>query len=190
MKNMIPKDKLIPVLLIAVTAIMVSCDKTREERGREYMPDMYHSPAYDTYEESKRTDDGKSALKPVEGTVPRHRIPYPYPATFKARAKAGEELENPVKLTSKVLEEGKKQYETFCINCHGEQGNGEGYLYTSGKYKVKPKSIVTEQWKERPGGEIFHVITVGQGLMGAHGPQIEPKDRWKIVHYIQQKLQK
>jgi len=190
MKTSATNNKLIIVLFLSFAAAFSSCDRTRLDKGREYMPDMYHSPAYDTYEETKQTEDGKSALKPVEGTVPRHRIPYPYPATFEARAKAGKELKNTIDLTSQVLKEGKKQYEIFCINCHGEKGNGEGNLYTSGKYKVKPKSIVTEQWKKRPGGEIFHVITVGQGLMGAHGAQIEPEDRWKIVHYIQQKLQK
>lgn len=189
MKTMKNYSGLIPLLIVVVLFLTGSCDRTRTERGHEYMPDMYHSPAYDTYEASERTETGSSALMPVEGTVPRHRIPYPYPATLEARKKAGKELENPLPLSSDILEEGKKQYEIFCINCHGKQGNGEGHLYTSGKYKVKPKSLVTEAWKERPGGEIFHVITVGQGVMGAHGPQIEPEKRWKIVHYIQQKLQ-
>lgn len=189
---MLENNKPIILLILAFTsaALFSSCDRTRQERGREYMPDMYHSPAYDTYEESEHTEDGKSALKPVEGTVPRHRIPYPYPATFEARAKAGKELQNPIEMTNKVLKEGKEQYEIFCMQCHGSQGKGEGYLYTSKKYMVKPKSLVTEAWENRPGGEIYHVITVGQGVMGAHGPQIEPDDRWKIVHYIQEELQK
>jgi len=33
-------------------------------------------------------------------------------------------------------------------------------------------------------GEIFHTITLGFGSMGAHGAQIRPEDRWKIVLYI------
>jgi mono/diheme cytochrome c family protein len=31
---------------------------------------------------------------------------------------------------------------------------------------------------------IFHVITYGAGLMGAHGSQVSPEDRWKIARYV------
>ncbi len=179
------------ILLISFTLIFItSCDRTRLDRGKEYAPEMAHSLATETYTENDVFEHGSSALKPVEGTVPRDMIPYQFPATFEGREAAGEAFENPVELTAETISEGKKQYEIFCVNCHGEKGDGQGFLYTSGKYVVQPKSLITEQWKERPGGEIFHVITVGQGVMGAHGPQIEPEDRWKIVHYIQEKLQK
>jgi mono/diheme cytochrome c family protein len=33
-------------------------------------------------------------------------------------------------------------------------------------------------------GQIFHIVTHGQGLMPAHGSQVAQEDRWKIVHYI------
>ena len=35
-------------------------------------------------------------------------------------------------------------------------------------------------------GHIFHVITMGKGLMWAHGSQVSPEDRWKIVMYVNQ----
>ena len=31
---------------------------------------------------------------------------------------------------------------------------------------------------------IFHVITYGAGLMGAHGSQVNPDERWKIARYV------
>lgn len=48
---------------------------------------------------------------------------------------------------------------------------------------------MTDIMKATPRGEIFHVITVGFGVMGAHGPQIKQEDRWKIIEYIKVKLQ-
>jgi hypothetical protein len=33
-------------------------------------------------------------------------------------------------------------------------------------------------------GHIFHVITMGKGLMWPHGSQISPEDRWKIAKYV------
>jgi hypothetical protein len=37
-------------------------------------------------------------------------------------------------------------------------------------------------------GEIYHVISRGNGLMSGYGSQIEPDDRWKIILYLR-KLQ-
>ena len=76
------------------------------------------------------------------------------------------------------------------MNCHGENGDGKGFLFTSGKYPYPPASLINEKVKNVPDGEIFHVITVGWGIMGAHGPLIQPDDRWKIVLYIRNSLQK
>ena len=39
-------------------------------------------------------------------------------------------------------------------------------------------------------GEIFHSITVGFGIMGAHGGMIRQEDRWKIILHIRENLQK
>lgn len=179
----------ITITIVAFFLILSGCDRTRQDKGKEYFPDMAHSLATDTYEESTLFDNSSSALKPVEGTVPRKMIPYQFPATFDGREDAGEKLTNPVALNAETLSKGKEQYEIFCVNCHGEKGDGQGYLYTSKKYLVQPKSLITEEWEDLPGGEIYHVITVGQGVMGAHGPQISPENRWKIVHYIQEELQ-
>ena len=46
--------------------------------GYEYAPDMVRSMAYESYSESSLFDDGKSALLPVPGTIPREMIPFQY----------------------------------------------------------------------------------------------------------------
>ena len=33
-------------------------------------------------------------------------------------------------------------------------------------------------------GHIFHVITYGKGRMWPHASQVNPEERWKIVHYV------
>ena len=49
----------------------------------------------------------------------------------------------------------------------------------------KPPSLLTDLIKGYPDGRIFHIITEGQGLMGAYIYQL-PKidDRWAVVNYI------
>ena len=44
--------------------------------------------------------------------------------------------------------------------------------------------------KELKDGAIYHSITVGYGIMGAHGGMIRPEDRWKIILHIRENLQK
>jgi hypothetical protein len=39
-------------------------------------------------------------------------------------------------------------------------------------------------------GEIYHTITVGYGIMGAHGGIVRPEDRWKIILHVRENLQK
>ena len=69
-------------------------------------------------------------------------------------------------------------------------GDGKGHLIISGRYPYPAGNLISEKMMEVPEGEIFHVISVGWGVMGAHGPQIEPKERWNIARYIKEELQK
>ena len=83
---------------------------------------------------------------------------------------------------------GKNVYTIFCIGCHGISGEGDGHLFTSGLYPMKPRDLSADAVTGLKDGEIYHTITLGFGSMGAHGSQILPDDRWKLVLYVR-KLQ-
>lgn len=176
-------------LLITGLLLTSSCDRTRNDKGYEYFPDMAHSLAYETWAESPVLPGGTTMQAPPEGSVPREMVPYPYPATPEGRDAAGAELVNPFQPTTEVLARGKEMYGIFCQQCHGELGDGKGSLFTSGKYVIPPSNLIRKEFKEKPSGDIYHVITRGWGVMGAHGAQIHPDDRWKIVNYVETILQ-
>ncbi|MFC1731065.1 c-type cytochrome [candidate division KSB1 bacterium] len=178
------------ILLLISFVTLLSCDRTRNQKGYEYFPDMAHSYAYETYTPNPVFQDGKTMQAPPEGTVSREMIPYMYPATIEGRTQAGADLKNPLEVEKMHIEKGKYLYEIFCQGCHGVNGTGEGHLYTSDKYAIKPASLVNEKMKNVPEGEIYHVITAGYGVMGAHGSQINSDDRWEIVLYLKNELQK
>jgi mono/diheme cytochrome c family protein len=121
---------------------------------------------------------------PPEGTVPRDFTPFEYTLDPESRIRAGIELVNPIPATPETVSEGKKVYTTFCIGCHGTGGNGDGHLYTSKLYLLKPRSLVSASADNLKDGEIYHSITLGFGSMGAHGGQIRPEQRWKLILYI------
>jgi hypothetical protein len=169
--------------------LMAACDRTREDKGYEYFPDMAHGQAYQTYSDNPAMEDGRTMREPVQGTIPRDRAPYPYRNDVEGRAQAGMFLDNPIEATDKVLAEGQELYNIFCSNCHGVEGDGQGNLYTSGKYIIPPTSLLDPVIMAQPPGETFHVITAGWGVMGAHASLILEEDRWKIVAFIENILQ-
>lgn len=167
-----------------------SCDRDRNTTGWEYFDDMAHSPAYESYTPNPNFGDGKTLRNPVEGTIPIGYEPYLYQRTEEDRLKAGQTLVNPLQPTEQNLGRGKEVYAIFCASCHGDKGDGQGYLFTSKKYPFPPGNLLTEKVRLNPDGEIFHVITVGFGVMPPHGYMIRPEDRWKATMYIKNVLHK
>lgn len=181
------------LLIISAFCLMISstaCDRERNDKGYEYFPDMAHSLAYETYAPNPNLVGGESMLLPAENTVPIEMIPYRYPATPEGRIQAASELVNPLEMNESALVRGKEQYVIFCQHCHGVKGDGEGFLFTSGKYTFRPASLVNDKMKAANEADIYHVITVGYQLMGPHGHMILPNDRWNIAMFVKSELQK
>ena len=186
MKNINTMKKIKPILLVMIVIAAVGCKRDNNSTGYAYFPDMAYSNAFETYGSSPNFSDSVVMTTPVEGTVPRGIIPYQYKKTFDDQQRAGLELVNPVEKNKENLQRGKEQYDIYCALCHGDLGKGDGHLYTSKLFPVQPTSLVADYVQNKPDGEIYHVITLGSlsGLMGAHGPQIKPEDRWKIISYV------
>ncbi|MBI5020412.1 MAG: DUF3341 domain-containing protein [Ignavibacteriales bacterium] len=122
--------------------------------------------------------DGIGMRKPVEGTVARGVLPYP----FKGQPdSAGKYLVNPLLPTKEILEIGKQKYFTFCSPCHGNFGQGDSRL--RGQFP-NPPTLHSDKVRNWPDGNIYHVITEGQNVMPSYGPQIASDERWAIIHYL------
>jgi hypothetical protein len=48
----------------------------------------------------------------------------------------------------------------------------------------QPPSLVADHAKGLPDGQLFHIISRGQGLMPSHAAQVLPADRWKVIQYL------
>lgn len=179
--------------LVTGIVFFTSCNHQPNHPGWAYMPDMYYSEPADAYSQNKIFRDSITNQLPATGSIAQKFIPYPYKQkSFEDQILAGKELANPIPVNEKILSRGKIQYEIYCSNCHGYDGDGNGYLYTSKLFTAKPTSLIQNHLQNKPDGEIYHIITMGSlsGLMGAHGSQIKAEDRWKIIHYIRNKLVK
>lgn len=178
-------------------AALTSC-KDNNSTGWEFAPNMYNSRAYEPlsqWRENVINPDGKNMRSPVPGTVARANyqtsflqddsttindlMVYNLPKDSIAVAEVT--LKNPIPWSEKAEEEGKVLYERNCQHCHGETGAGDGPV---GKvYKGVP-NYASDAYKNMNDGHIFHVITFGKNRMWAHASQVDPEERWKIVHYV------
>jgi mono/diheme cytochrome c family protein len=179
------------ILICSIILLVgISCDRTRSSTGWDYMPDMYYSNAYESYTPNPNFEDDITMRVPVKGTIPREMLPFAWEKSDEDRLAAGEALINPLEATDVNLEGGKAAYDVFCLSCHGPKGDGQGYLFTSKRYPYPPANLVSDKVKELKDGEIYHSITVGYGIMGAHGGMISQEERWKIILHIRENLQK
>jgi mono/diheme cytochrome c family protein len=176
----------------AAILALAACGKVQEknERGLRYMPDMYQSPALKSQEArviTTKDDFGNitgrrevpGGQSPIAGTVPRNFVPYHLDAAEIAKAEA---LVNPVPVSVEVLKKGRARFESFCAPCHGLEGDAsKGYV--ASKF-AGIASLNNEAVGAMTDGHIFHVITHGIRRMPSYGMQIQPDERWAVVHYV------
>ncbi|HET7903066.1 MAG TPA: cytochrome c [Candidatus Eisenbacteria bacterium] len=160
-------------------ALLAAGCSTKSQPAFEYMPDMAYGPRVAAQHEDPLRPGEPVMRNPVEGTVPRNFTPYRYAAADSLLAQA--ELTNPLPRSAEVLGRGQRVYMTYCVVCHGEKGDGQGYIVP--KFPMPP-SLYSDKVRGWNDGRIFHVITRGQNLMPSYASQILPEDRWAAIHYV------
>ena len=121
--------------------------------------------------------DDLGMRQPVEGTVARGFIPYP----FMGVETPDMYLSNPLIPTEDNLKLGKKKFLTFCSPCHGNFGDGDSRLH--GQFP-NPPSLHSPRIRQFEDGRIYHVITNGKNVMPSYSSQITREERWAIVNYV------
>ncbi|MBT8386660.1 MAG: DUF3341 domain-containing protein [Ignavibacteria bacterium] len=122
-------------------------------------------------------DDGRGMRLPVEGSVARGFIPYPY----MGEAIPEEVLSNPYLPTKENIELGQRKYLTYCSPCHGNFGDGDSRL--NGQFP-NPPTFHSNRARDFSDGMIYHIMTNGQNIMPSYTSQVTREERWAIVNYI------
>ena len=121
--------------------------------------------------------DGRGMRTPVEGTVAKGFIPYPY----KGQTNPTEVLANPFLATKENIALGKAKYFTYCSPCHGHFADGDSRL--RGQFP-NPPTLHSKRARDFSDGMIYHIITNGQNVMPSYASQITRDERWAIVNYV------
>ena len=99
------------------------------------------------------------------------------------KGRAGENLFSPINTgdtAAPVL--GAELYRIYCLMCHDARGNGEGPVVYRGM--LPPPSLHAERAKQMADGEMFHILTRGQGNMASYAAQLTRAERWKVIQHV------
>jgi len=128
--------------------------------------------------------NGSSMREPVPGTIPIGGLKEDG-AFFTGKGADGQFVATvPVRVDEKLVDRGRQRYTIYCQPCHDAKGDGKGILFQRGN--VPTASFHQEKIINYPDGQIFDVITNGQGLMPGYRWPIPPADRWAIISYVRQ----
>lgn len=160
-----------------------------EQWSNSWWPQMKWQKAVQPFELQGRPGDASRAvgnLMPPEGTVPVGQPVMPSELPIEQ----GNLLPNPNPPSLASLDNGRKQYATFCAPCHGLGGLGDGPVagppYGKGPFVgVLPiggpvGKALTSAFSD---GHIFTVISQGIRRMPNY-KRVPASDRWDIVNYV------
>ncbi len=168
------------IFSLFVIVVFFSCSD-KAQRNIQYMPDMYRPVPYEAYSTNPNFANGLSSQQPVAGTVARGSAPYDYPNTEEGYQAAKANLVSPLDSTQVDYKKGKKLFNMYCAICHGKKGDGNGVLSQRDKFVGIPNYASREITE----GSIYHVIMYGRNMMGSHASQLQPAERWQVVHYVE-----
>ncbi len=164
-----------------VVSVLSSC-KDHSKPNIELLQDMMESPAIKPQEYDETSPNHSGMRIPPEGTQPQGFTPYRYAKDIEGAAKNKNPIEGD--FSEESLKVGIKFYVTNCAICHGDQGEGSEKVSVANTMALKPPSLLTPKIKNWTDGQLYHVITVGQGVMGPYASHIPQKYRWQVVNYI------
>ena len=164
----------------ALALLLAGCvaEPTRTTKPQiEYQPDMYVQP----YLQALGTDTVNPKL-PAMRVPPAHTVPINYtPFPQASDLTSLDQIVNPLPVTPAVLAKGRQLFDTFCIVCHGAYANGLGYIVP---HMTQPPPLIAGTPLQFGDGQIFEIITRGQGNMPSYQTELFPAQRWAIIHYV------
>ncbi len=172
---------LLACLVFAIVSITGFRGTKTARNPIEIFPDMVRQAKVLEQAPSHFFSDRRASRYPVSGTVPTSDpVDLPYLDTGMMGDHWGEGI--PIPVTAETLKKGKERFEIFCSACHGATGAGNGIATQYGLVGVP--NYHSDHTRQMPEGQIFYVITHGQGLMLGYGANLTVEERWAIVAYI------
>ncbi len=171
----------IAAVFVLILNQLVSADKT--QRNYEIFMEMAYSKAGEPFARNQAMPGGRTQQPLVEGTVVRGHLPLGFAAGADEAKRAGRELMSPIAADdAAALARGAELYSTYCVVCHDATGAGMGPVVMRGM--LRPPSLSAARAMDIADGEMFHILTFGQGNMASYAAQLTREERWQVVAHV------
>ena len=117
---------------------------------------------------------GKNADNAIAAQV-NGQVPFYYENSEVERIRCEKEMvANPFPISNAKLEKAKPLYIALCGICHGEKGDGQGYLYAGpqAKYPAAPKNLTLDEMINAGNGRYYFAIMHGKNMMGSYADKL------------------
>ncbi len=177
---------LVKIGIVLIFVMFFSACADKNSPNYQYMPNMYESVGYETYEkvDNGLFPKGTEAMLPAENTISRGYMPYEFENTPE-----GKELARlqPSPLDSLKREEnlaaGGQLYTVYCAICHGDKGAGQGTLVKREKILGVPS--YDDVARNINVGITYHTIYYGLNSMGSYASQFaNEEEMWQVSEYV------
>jgi S-disulfanyl-L-cysteine oxidoreductase SoxD len=146
---------------------------------------------------SIKPQESVDPANPGMNPFPKRSVPVPSTPTSSTEVKdkdAAFKLVNPVPVNARTVDMGQRLFSIYCVPCHGKSGTGDGLV--GAKLILQPWNLTSSNdlhpWdsKDYPDGYIFGMMTFGGAIMPVYAIDLSPTERWEVVNYIRNVLQK
>ncbi len=174
-------------ICVALVGLQAALRPDPEVRHLEIFTEMAYSHAAESFTPNPWFADGKTQQALVAGVVPRGMLPFRYGTGPDEAKRAGVELVSPLATANEAdaqaaAREGKDLYRIYCLVCHDARGNGEGPVVFRGM--LPPPSLHADRARLMADGEMFHILTRGQGNMASYAAQLSRSERWAVIAHV------
>jgi len=152
----------------------------------QYMPNMYESVGYETYAgvDNGLFPEGTEAMLPPENTISRNWLPFEYDNTPEGKELA-RVMASPLDSLDREnnLAKGAELYGVYCAICHGNKGDGQGWLAKQEKILGVPS--YNDVARNITVGSSYHTIYYGLNSMGSYASQLSSEEEiWQVAEYV------
>lgn len=129
---------------------------------------------------------GKNASNAIAAPV-NGEVPFYYTGSEEERVRCEQEMvNNPFPITKAGLDKAKPLYDIYCGICHGEKGDGQGWLVTvpDAKYPAAPRNLLEDGMISAGNGRYYFAMMYGKNVMGAYADKLSYEERWQVIHYV------
>ena len=128
-----------------------------------------------------RDDEALNTFQISMPTMPRGTIPLGG-GIETLRKSDPKRLINPLPLTRAILDQGRRSYLYYCVQCHGPRLDGKATVGQS--FYPLPAYLLDPKVQAQTDGELFHKISLGFKRQPPLQATMAVDDRWAVINYL------